>query len=192
LTFSRAPVASALLAVAAVGLSGLLSTPAAAVGLTGASMGVGYYFPDDSTLYFDATATPSSFVVGAGQEADIFVEGATHVLVDFDNDSLTIVLQTTLSSPTWRVASFNGPIFTSALPHGISRATVDGSTTLSGFDATRVSLTSDQIRLNWDGLFYRDGTIVKVDFSFVPEPGTLPLVASSVVALVALGRAKRG
>jgi hypothetical protein len=161
------------------------AAPAAALGLDGQTIGADYYYPDLSTPYSGATFTPSSFVVGAGQETDGNVEDVTHLLVDFDDDSLTITLTTVLSSPTWVDVSFNGPVFTSALPHGIAGATVDGTTTLAGFDASRVSLTSDEIRVNWAGLSYEDGTVLKINFTFLPEPGSAALL---LVACLALAR----
>jgi hypothetical protein len=159
------------------------AAPASALGLTGQSLGVAYYYPDLSTVYVGTTWTPSSFTVGAGQETDGNVEDVTHLLVDFDDDSLTITFATILSNPTWNDTSFNGPVFTAALPHGIASASVNGSTTLAGFDASRVSLTGNEIRVDWGGLSYVDGTQVKIDFTFVPEPASAALLLSAGLVL---------
>jgi hypothetical protein len=138
MTFSRALAFSSAVAVLALGLSGLVATPAAAMGLVGRELDVAYYTPDTETVYGLAAFTPDPFVVGLGVETDGNVEDVTHLLVDFDEDSLHIELHTILSNPTWGNTAFNGMIFTVALPLDIETATVDGSTTMSGFDDSRV------------------------------------------------------
>jgi hypothetical protein len=168
---------------------GFAAGPASALGLTGQSLSAAYYYPDLATVY-GVTWTPSSFTVGAGQETDGNVEDVTHLLVDFADDSLTITLDTILSNPdpTWNNTSHNGPVFTSALSHGIASASVDGSTTMTGFDDTRVSFTGNQILVNWAGLSYEDGTVVKINFTFVPEPASAALLLVAGLALVRRAR----
>ena len=183
------------LAAAALGHLGLIAlalvvaSPARALGLTGHSMSVTYYRPNTSTVYPPTTFTPSSFVVGAGQETE-GIEDPTHLLVDFGDDTLNIVLTTSLTAPTFGADPFNGMIFTSVLPHDIASATVDASTTMAGFDDTRVSFTGNQILVNWAGLSYVDGTTVKINFTFVPEPGGALLLGCGLIALV-FARPKR-
>jgi len=190
--FSRVLVFSAALAVSALGLSGLVASPAAAVGLTGQSMSAGYYLPDTVTVYPFVVFSPSpAFVVGAGQETDGNVEDVTHLLVDFADDTLDITLTTVLSSPTWQTQVFNGLIFTSALPHDIATATVDGSTTMVGFDNTRISFTSNEILVNWSGLSYVNGTTLKINFTFaepIPEPASGLLVGGGLLGLAFVRR----
>lgn len=63
-------------------------------------------------------------------------------------------------------------------PTGVS---LDPATTTVGFDNSRVSFTSDHILVNWNGLSYVDGTVVKIDFAFVsvPEPASLALLGTA-------------
>jgi hypothetical protein len=193
MTFSRALAFSSAGAVLALGLSGLVATPAAAMGLLGRELEVAYYTPDTATVYGGAAFTPDSFVVGLGQETDGNVEDVTHLLVDFDEDSLHIELHTILSNPTWGNTAFNGMIFTVALPLDIETATVDGSTTMSGFDNSRVSFTDHEILVNWAGLSYADGTRVNINFTFgapVPEPGSGLLVGCGLLGLAYFRRAR--
>jgi hypothetical protein len=160
----------------------LASAPASALGLTWQTIGVAYYHPDTATVYAGADFDNDSFVVGAGQETDGNIEDVTHLLVDFDDETLNITFDTILSTPTWNNTSFNGMIFTSVLPHGIATATVGGSTTMAAFDNSRVSFTGNQILVNWAGLSYVDGTTVEILFSFVPEPSSAALLLSAGLA----------
>jgi hypothetical protein len=63
----------------------------------------------------------------------------------------------------------------------IAAAVVNHQTNLSGFDNSRVSFTSQQLLLDWNGLPYLDGQKIVVDFDFqqspVPERLTLALTA---------------
>lgn len=174
----------ALLAFGLIALALVVASPARALGLTGQSMSVAYYAPDTSTVYGGAAFTPPSFVVGPGQETDGNVEDVTHLLVDFGDDTLDIVLKTTLFQPHWPDAAFSGMIFTSVLPHAIASATVDASTTMAGFNDSRVSFTGNQLLVNWADLSYVDGTTVKINFTFVPEPGGALLVGCGLIGLV--------
>jgi hypothetical protein len=172
---------AACLAVAAI------PSPAEA-GLIGKQLDAVYYVPDTSTPYAQASFTPSSFTVGSGQETDGLVEGVTHLLVDFSDSTLTITLTTTLTTPTWGGAPFNGIIFTSPGPLGIAGATVNPTTTMSGFDNSRVSFDTDQIFINWNGLSYVNGTVVTVDFASVPEPATMAVLGAGLLGLAAVRR----
>ena len=165
----------------------MVASPVQALGLGGLGMDVGYYLPDTSTVYPLAVFTQPSFVVGPGQETDGNVEDVTHLLVDFSDDMLSIDLDTVLDCPTWGSAAFNGLIFTSFLPHAIASATVDDSTTMAGFDDSRISFTDNQILVNWAGLSYVDGTTVKINFTFVPEPGVALLLGCGLIGLAFAG-----
>ena len=184
---TRGTSAAGLLSWVLLAVASLLATPAAA-GLIGAHMDAVYYHPNTSTPYPGAAFTPLTFVVGAGQETDGNVEDVTHLLVDFSDDALLITFDTTLVFPTWNNTAFNGVIFTAPLPHDIATATVDPSTTMFGFDDTRVSISTDQILVNWAGLPYQDGEFVKVNFTFVPEPASGLLVG---IGLLGIARARR-
>lgn len=165
----------------------LASAAAAQAGLVGQQFDVAYHFPDSSTVYSFSSFSPPSFVVGDGQETVGDVEGVTTLLVDFTDDTLSIVLDTILSSPTWNASPFNGIIFTAALPHGIVGATVDPATTLVGFDDARLTFDEDRIFINWEGLSYVSGSRLQVSFHLatqsVPEPPPLALLSLGFAGL---------
>lgn len=180
----RAPTALTT-AFAVLAFVALCATSGSAVGLTGQSLSAAYYHPDLSTVYSGATWSPGTFTVGAGEETTANVEDVTWLHVDFEDDALTITFETVLPNPTWLPSTFNGLVFTAGVPHGVTSASVNGATTMGGFDITRVSITSTEIRLNWSGLSYVDGTVVKIDFTgtFVPEPGTALLLSAGLAGL---------
>jgi hypothetical protein len=59
-----------------------------------------YKFPTVNDVYAFGTFTPNPFVVGAGVESTIDVEGVTFIDIDFSANALVITLNTVLSAPT--------------------------------------------------------------------------------------------
>lgn len=172
----------------------LLATAPASATLLGESFSARYYFPDSSSIYPNASVPPD-FIVGPGVEGSIDVEGVTDVTFDFDALSLAITFDTTLDGPTWTSTSFNGIIFTSATPLDVSGAFVV-STTLAGFDNSRITISGNQIALNWQGLSYVDGTSISIGFSdlggsAVPEMATWAMMVAGFGLAGAALRARK-
>lgn len=157
----------------------LFASASAHAALIGDNFSARYHYPDVATIYIGATA-PLDFTVGAGAEGMISVEDVTFLTFDFTDNSLTVDFDTILSSPTWRDEPFNGLIFTALDSLDVSAAFVAGGTTMVGFDDSRISLVGNQIRLNWAGLGYVDGTTVRINFeplaSPIPEPQSWALL----------------
>ena len=67
----------------------------------------------------------------------------------------------------------------------ISGVSVNGATSLAGFNSSRVSFDADNIYVNWQGLTAVPSQIVSLDVQFteVPEPATLALVGLSGLEL---------
>jgi hypothetical protein len=182
---SAAKLANALVACV------LSLTGAAHAGFIGTQMDVGYYTPDTVSPYASAVFTAPSFTVGVGQETIGDIEGVTNLFIDVTDNMLSVTFGTILSNPTWNANNFNGVIFTATSPLNIRSMLVDASTTMAGFDNSRLSYKDHQILLNWQGLSYVDGTKVNINFtsaSAVPEPGTLALLGLGFACLVWRGR----
>jgi hypothetical protein len=142
-------------------------SPTASANLLDQPLSVTYRFPDAATVYPPASFEPSSFVVGPGLEAWGQIEHTTLLLTDFSDNQLTITFRTRLQAPVWTSASFNGLIFQRTTPGNlaITGATVDPATTLAGFDTSRISYTTGEIRINWGGLPYVDADKLVIDFT---------------------------
>lgn len=177
-------LASAMFALAAAG-------PARA-DLVGTEFTATYRFPDIASVYPFGTPVPPTFTVGAGVESVVDIEGVTDISVDFAATSLTLTLNTILTAPTWNASAFNGLLFEATGAHGILSASVDASTTMAGFDASRITLSADEIGINWQGLSYVDGTVVTINFTFaqvpVPEPASLAVLGIGLLGLAASRR----
>ncbi|MEO8407973.1 MAG: PEP-CTERM sorting domain-containing protein, partial [Oxalobacteraceae bacterium] len=171
------------------------SAISAHAGLLNRTLDAQYFFPDTSTPYGLSSATPSTFVVGAGIETTFDVEGVTQIVTDFGDTSLRFDFVTILSTPTWNPAAFNGVIFNRLAGASLSllSASIDPISTMSGFDASRVTFNDNQIAINWNGLSYINGTTLLINFvsapNSVPEPGTTALLVLGLFSIF-IGRRK--
>lgn len=169
----------------------------AEAGFLGKSMSATYRVPDRETVYLLATFSPATFTVtdDPGFETIGLVEGVTSLPVQFTDDTLTIQLSSTLPpNPKWNAAAFNGLLFEllGSGTLGILTATVDPSTTLAGFDDSRVLITDTTIGINWEDLTYQSaGDQVVIKFTFVPEPSSFAMAAIGGAALLGYGIRRR-
>ena len=172
---------------ALVGLTLLAAPMAQAATLDGQTLSAEYRYPDLGTLYPLATPNPSgSFVVGAGVEAVINVEGVTNITLDFIGNSLTVLFGTVADNPTWTDKPFNGLRIALESP---GKFTSFSQTDGPGIKAT--SFNANELFINWAGLSYADGMTLTFDIDYaapVPLPAGLPLLALALGGLAVLGR----
>lgn len=180
----------------------LLSAAAASsvhAGFMGKTLQATYYVPDLATPYPSATATPTSFTVSVAPavQTSVGVEDVTQIAVHFTDTSVRFDFTTSLSTPTWNPASFNGVAFDllAGGPLSLASASIDPSSTLSGFNVSRVSLSNAQLTIDWNGLSYVNGTSLLINFTSapasVPEPGSLALLAMALTACGCIARRKQ-
>jgi hypothetical protein len=161
----------------------------AKAGLIGATVDTKLYFPDLDTLqqdYGKQLVNPTAF------------------FSTLDGETTTITnTQIIYTSPpnfgTYVTDNFNGYVY-DFLDSGnlITHVTVDPSSTLSGFDPLKVTLTSDGaggqlVELNLgQGLSFSPGASVVLDVVSTPEPSSLTLLGiGGVCALCYGGRRRR-
>jgi hypothetical protein len=163
-------------------LAALAFVPAAQADFTGITLDAAYYFPDSSTLYPQASFSPSVFNVGAGVETTGNIENVTFLPVDFSGNSLTIDFNTDLTNPTFNSTAFNGIIFNllSGGTLGITGVTVDGSTNLPGFSAGQVTFNDTQLLINFSGQSYNTDSSLTLGFTFAPVPEPAAIVSMSM------------
>ena len=165
----------------------------ASASLIGTSWHVDYYLPSTSTLYPGSVESPNDFVVGAGVESMIDIEGILRISVDFTASGIDIFFdkQTPYNSQ-WGSAAFSGLIFTLLDPGALpfSSLVVTPQSYMPGFDSSRITITPDGFALNWQGLVYdpgnpsRNGDGLAVSVQAIPEPSVLAILMLGLVGLL--------
>ena len=179
----QVPRSAALTALAfTAGLAVLAHAPAHAQGLNGQMVNVTILSPDKATVYEnEGTQT----VASAG----------TTFLDTHGNTTTTVtpgqVVFTFISTGTFGEATFNGFQIaeTGGAPATITGVSLDSSSNLSGFDASRISFDTKDVFANVQGLSFVQGHNVTLDLSFLPPtPAAVPEPSATLTfALAALG-----
>lgn len=161
--------------IAAVALAVATFAAPAHAALNGSTVSVEYQFPDPGQVYPLGTATPPVFVVGAGVESVMDVEGVTFISIDFSDTGLNLLFNTQLSGPTWSDYPFNGLVFTSDAFLGLADIFIDPSSSFGAANPGQriFTFSGNQLRLDWGGVSYADGDTLSLQFGgAVPEPAT--------------------
>ncbi len=162
-----------LVAVVALGTS----TRPARADLLGHVMTADYIAPIIGTVaYAGGTAT-----VGAGVE----FPGLDGVF-DVNISSGQIVFDGFQLATTFSSLPQNGPELTdTTAPWGA--VSIDDSTNMVGFDASRLFVSGNTLRINWAGLPFDGNTRVVLDVA-VPEPASIGLLAVGLIGISAFRR----
>ncbi len=165
--------------IAGAALAASLGATAANAQLNGNAISVAYNFPALGTDYYNYSASPSTFTVGSGIESTVTVDGLP-ISIDFANSSLTL----TAPSVSWSSSAFNGLVFTN------NSGVFSSILSATGIDPSRISVTGNQLAINWNGMSFNSGDTVFLSFASggVPEPATWALM---ILGFGAIGFAMR-
>jgi hypothetical protein len=156
----------------------------AEAGFLGLTVHGEYLYPNASTVYQDL----GSQLITPGFTFDFTTPG---VKVGVNNDSIV-----TDYGGTAFGAAFNGFRLTVVGPDpGITGVTID-PTSIAGFDASRLSFTSNSIAENLQGLAGKGASSIILDVRFaaasVPEPPGLAMAALGLLLVAGWARSRRG
>lgn len=166
------------------GLALLSAQSASAILLDGKTVGYSYLYPNASTSFFN----PGPIVVGAGVELPGLFSSSDRGTLDISDTSIFIDFQTSLFP--WEAVEFNGWVITDLLSAIDPFTSISLATNMVGLSLANLAFNANVILVNWQGLSFDENTFVRigVNSSGVPEPTTMMLLASG---LVAAGAAKR-
>jgi len=158
-----------------------LAPQAAKADLTGDSFHVTYYYPDQTSFYDDYGTYTAGGTGGNMNSAGPvnFVITGSQIIFTYTGDS------------SWNGTTFNGPSFTD-LTENLGPATIDASTTSSGYTNSILSVDGNQLFINWQGLPIVEGKTVVIDLTpgtaVTPEPSALALLGTGLLGTMGMVR----
>lgn len=168
-------------------------------GLLGSTLSWQYYAYGGPVHSFSYGQSSGTFVDNGGI-GGTFKDSKVYFNILADDTSVTFDYSVvTGSTPQQWSASvlslaptiYNGVAINMLSGPAFNSVTIDPSSTMVGFDTTRLSFTSSQIQVDWAGLSFSPSTIVKLDINTVPEPSTWSLLALDGLALLGGLRLRR-
>jgi hypothetical protein len=175
------------LAVAMVA-SMVASTTSAEAGFTYQTIHGEYLFPSTTNDYLDLgtqVVNPTATFNDAGiNEVTVY--------------DTSMILSTLVPTDGKTMAAFNGfGLIDTSGNIGVSSFIVDPTTNVPGFVASDVTVLSDRVLINIEGLTLTSSEVIKLDFTFnpssVPEPSSLALcgIAGGIALVVSWCRRSR-
>jgi len=184
----QVPRSAALTALAfTAGLAVLAHAPAHAQGLNGQMVNVTILYPNKATVYEDE----GTKTVASAGTTFLDTHGNTTTTVTPGQVVFTFTATGTFGKATFGEDAFNGFRIaeTGGAPATITGVSLDSSSSLSGFDASRISFDTKDVFANVQGLSFVQGQNVTLDLSFLPPtPAAVPEPSATLTfALAALG-----
>jgi hypothetical protein len=178
-------------------LSTALIPGASASGLLDSSLSWQYYA--GGTAYNPGTegsVTSGTFVDGVGGTftepgpLEFFTVSDTDTTITFDYSPYYATDGSWSSSPLSLAPTiYNGVAIDLSSGESFANVVIDPATNMTGFSASNLSFTGNEIQLDWSDLPFSTSTIVTLDVSFsTPEPGTRSLM---VLTLFVVGLIRR-
>jgi len=155
-----------LLAGAAIFTAG-----AANAQLSQGPLGFNYIFPDTGSIYYSSSFSTSTPETGF----EYFQTSATDHSITTSNF---------IFDSYWTPAAFNGfEVYDlDGTIDAITSVTIDPISNMAGLDMSRISFDADHIWVNWNGLSFTPGTVVKLNVN-----GAVPETASWALMLGGFG-----
>jgi PEP-CTERM motif len=152
--------------------------------LNGANVTVNYLYPEINDIYQvlgTGTVTPSGFTVNSFGQHDFTTFPSDLMLTNVAGEDINFT-----------GADFNGyGLVVNSGGTAITGVTI-GFNNISGFDLTRVTFDATDVWVNLQGLTTTPGEDLDLDlqFSGVPEPGSIALLGSGLIAAFGVVRRK--
>ena len=156
--------------------------------LYGQSLSYQYFFPDLAS----PCCKDYSFVVGSGVEVpDLVTEIAT-----LDVSDTQVTVQFIDGFGGFNEGAFNGFVLTGLAESGFTSATVDGASTLAGFDSQNVSYDLNNVWVNLQGQRFEPNQRLILDIAgpvpVVPEPSAAAAMLGGLAFLAWFLRGRNG
>lgn len=160
-------------------LGSLFANPVSAATFIGDSFEGSYRFPHLQK----STVNGGSAVVSPVAQFT-FVTGRINPTATISGSNVLITFQ---GRGRYKAAEFNGILLKNLSRSNIGGFVLDPNSTLSGFDQSRLSFTSDSLFFNFEGLSFRAADRISANVTFlpgaVPEPATWALMITGLGAV---------